>query len=270
MRLAPKLYHQQRHLLIIPVKVVLGMALTAFVPTFVLNEANSLPAYAELLMLGAGLVMQLCTGGHYSMQRLAHMSSAVPSFMCDSVAQLPEHLNHDMLQHMPGEPNCLANKCLTLPCCCAPAGVLIQLFWRHHILMSLCVFCAYNIIMLQPLAHVLMCTETAASMTTALYKALNNAAYTVGGLLIPYPMQRPVGAGPHVQAYIIVLWLQLQLALLLPALYLYFAESRCVAVVKLASLAECLACNARLDTGRACGHVSLPCSKQCLLPSSIE
>jgi hypothetical protein len=62
MRLAPKMYQQQRHLLIIPVKAILGLALTAFVPTFVLNEAHSLSAYAELLLLGAGLVMQLCTG----------------------------------------------------------------------------------------------------------------------------------------------------------------------------------------------------------------
>lgn len=162
-------------------------------------------------------------------------------------------------------PDWLASDGLTLPLCCAVAGVLIPLFWRHHIPMALCVFCAYNALLLKPLAHVLMCTEAAASTTATLYLALNNAAYTVGGLLIPYPMQRPVGAGLQAQAYIIVLWLQLHLALLLPTLYLYFSESRCVHMLPCifnSCRPLCLQCRTAF-AGRAYVHVSLPSTIHC-------
>lgn len=62
MKLAPELYRENRKLLIVPLKVFLAATLTAFVPTFVLKEVHSTQAYLEVLLLGAGLVMQLCTG----------------------------------------------------------------------------------------------------------------------------------------------------------------------------------------------------------------
>jgi len=62
MKLAPELYRVKRRLLIVPLKVFLAATLTAFVPTFVLKEVHSTSAYLEVLLLGAGLVMQLCTG----------------------------------------------------------------------------------------------------------------------------------------------------------------------------------------------------------------
>lgn len=59
----PKTYQQQRRRVIIPLKLLLAACLTSFVPTFVLKEVDSTATYVELVLLGAGLVMQLCTGG---------------------------------------------------------------------------------------------------------------------------------------------------------------------------------------------------------------
>lgn len=166
MKLAPELYRVKRRLLIVPLKVFLAATLTAFVPTFVLKEVHSTSAYLEVLLLGAGLVMQLCT------------------------------------------------------------GVCIPVFWRHHVPIALGTFLTYNLVMLRPLADVFMCTTTSIDSTAALYSALDNTAYTIGGLLMPYPMGRPKAASPRARVYIVVLWLQLQLALLAPCFYLYHVESR--------------------------------------------
>lgn len=63
MHLAPKVYRDKRQLIVVPLKLLLAVTLTAFVPTFVLKEVLSTASYVEVLLLGAGLVMQLCTGG---------------------------------------------------------------------------------------------------------------------------------------------------------------------------------------------------------------
>lgn len=62
MKTAPKFHREWRQLTIIPLKLMLSFILTAFVPTFVLKEVRSSAMYVEVLLLGAGLVMQLCTG----------------------------------------------------------------------------------------------------------------------------------------------------------------------------------------------------------------
>ena len=62
MKLAPEVYIRSRGVTIIPIKLCLAATLTAFVPTFVLKPALSTAAYIQVLLLGAGLVMQLCTG----------------------------------------------------------------------------------------------------------------------------------------------------------------------------------------------------------------
>lgn len=100
------------------------------------------------------------------------------------------------------------------------------MFWRHHVPMALGTFLTYNLVMLRPLADVFMCTTTSIDSTAALYSSLDNSAYTIGGLLMPYPLGRPKAASPRAQVYIVVLWLQLQLALLAPCFYLYHVESR--------------------------------------------
>lgn len=63
MALGPKLYQQQRGRVIIPLKLLLASTLASFVPTFVLKEVDSTASYMELVLLGGGLVLQLCTGG---------------------------------------------------------------------------------------------------------------------------------------------------------------------------------------------------------------
>jgi hypothetical protein len=62
MHLASKVYRDKRQLIVTPLKLLLVVILTAFVPTFVLKEVLSTASYVEVLLLGAGLVMQLCTG----------------------------------------------------------------------------------------------------------------------------------------------------------------------------------------------------------------
>lgn len=62
MKLLPEFYRQKRRLLIIPIKLCLAATLASFVPTFVLKQVHSTAAYAEVLVLGSGLVLQLCTG----------------------------------------------------------------------------------------------------------------------------------------------------------------------------------------------------------------
>jgi hypothetical protein len=104
----------------------------------------------------------------------------------------------------------------------------MPVLWRHHVPLALSMFCIYNLTMLGPLVDVFVCSPAAVQHTAALYTALEASAYTLSGLLMPYPMQRPTAASPRAQVYILVLWLQLHLALLVPSLYLYRAESRCV------------------------------------------
>lgn len=107
-----------------------------------------------------------------------------------------------------------------------PAGVLIPLLWRHHLPLALCTFGLYNHVMLKPLADVLMCSPVAVSHTAAVYSMLDDTAYALGGLLTPYPTHRPPAASTRAQAYILALWCQLLLALLMPACYLYWTEFR--------------------------------------------
>lgn len=104
----------------------------------------------------------------------------------------------------------------------------MPVLWRHHVPVALATFTAYNLVMLGPLVDVFVCSTAAVSRTAALYSAIDGTAFTLAGLLMPYPMQRPVAASPRAQVFILVLWLQLQFALMLPSVYLYFTESRCV------------------------------------------
>jgi hypothetical protein len=101
------------------------------------------------------------------------------------------------------------------------------MFWRHHLPLALCTVSLYNYVMLRPLTDVFMCSQAAITNTGALYSMLDDTVYTVGGLLMPCPMQRPVAASPRAQVYILVLWLQLLFGLLVPAFYLYCTEFRC-------------------------------------------
>jgi hypothetical protein len=100
------------------------------------------------------------------------------------------------------------------------------LLWRHHLPLALCTFGIYNHVMLKTLADVLTCSPVAVSHTAAVYMLLDDTAYALGGLLTPYPSHRPMAASTRAQAYILALWLQLLVALLLPACYLYWTELR--------------------------------------------
>lgn len=91
--------------------------------------------------------------------------------------------------------------------------------------------------MLKPLADVLMCSPVAVSHTAAVYTMLDNTAYALGGLLTPYPQHRPLATSARAQAYILALWCQLLLALLMPACYLYSTEFRWVCPVGVGSRA---------------------------------
>jgi hypothetical protein len=62
MRSAPKAYAAARGGVILGVKAVLASCQAALVALHVLQPSHSSATYAAVLVLGAGLVMQLCTG----------------------------------------------------------------------------------------------------------------------------------------------------------------------------------------------------------------
>lgn len=100
--------------------------------------------------------------------------------------------------------------------------------WRLHVPLALATLLVYNTIMLRPLADVLMSSAAAVGHATAgYYTAVDDTAYTLSGLLMPFPLERPRAAAPRAQIYILTLWLQLQV-FLASSLYLYYTESRCV------------------------------------------
>jgi hypothetical protein len=100
--------------------------------------------------------------------------------------------------------------------------------FRTHVAFAAGTFAAHNALLLRPLVDTLVCTPEAAGATRAVYGALDSAAFTLSSLLLPHqPGRRPAAAvGARDQALIVALWLQLQLAVLLPCCCLYAHELR--------------------------------------------
>lgn len=107
----------------------------------------------------------------------------------------------------------------------------MPIMWRHHMKAALAVFLAYNAALLPSVVDTLMCSPTSRVYVQQLYKALDAAAFSVGGILLPFHGSALPDAAPRAQAYALVVWLQVVLGVLVPSVYLYCHEIRWVGLV---------------------------------------
>lgn len=103
--------------------------------------------------------------------------------------------------------------------------------WRHHWPLSLAMLAAYDATLLPALLDTLTCTPASRALVLQLSGAIDKAAHHAGGLMLALPGSPPLQGDvlqgdARLQALCLVLWLQLLLVIIVPAVYLYAHELR--------------------------------------------